>query len=692
MKLVITEKPSVAMDIARSLGKVERKEGYVVAGDYVVTWAYGHLLEIDDSIAPSKWDLKDLPIFPKEFKYKVIDGKKSHFSLVKKLLEKSEVVVNCGDAGREGELIVREILETAGYKGKVLRLWTSEALTPDVVRREFSSLKPSSQYDDLYFSALARQHSDWIVGINLTRLVTLKANNREVWSVGRVQTPTLAMIVERDKEIEEFKPQEYYVVIAKFRKKGGGEEYLGYLIRGRESEKEEKEDKEKRDDDEKVATRLTKDEAEAVVSKLSTIKEGKVKEVMKETRRERPPLLHSLTSLQREANSLYGLSAKKTLDIAQRLYEEYKVISYPRTDARYMGDSNKGLVVSILKKLGKDDLVPRVYKVGKRVFDSSKLTDHHAIIPLDKFDGGNDLEKKVYFLVYRKFVGAFMEDYVYEAMRVITSLDGETFVSHGKRNVSLGWMSLYESKDNPLPDLKEGETVDKVSVDASKRTTKPPSHFTDSSILKEMERLSLGTPATRASIIETLLSRKYLMRRGKLLVSTDKGRELIQKLKDSRVVSPEMTGEWEKLLEGIYLEHKGRHGYEEFVNKIREFVAQEIKGLMPKLEDIGKGEEHEDEREEVEKENIMKCKCGGEVKEFFKGWRCTSCKSVVWKTILGKRITKRQASLLFQGKEVNMKGFTSKNGRKFSATIFLEEGRVKFKFDNKISKDGEKPT
>ncbi len=348
-----------------------------------------------------------------------------------------------------------------------------------------------------------------------------------------------------------------------------------------------------------------------------------------------------------------------------------------------MGDSNKGLVVSILKKLGKDDLVPRVYKVGKRVFDSSKLTDHHAIIPLDKFDGGNDMEKKVYLLVYRKFVGAFMEDYVYEVVKVITALNGEMFVSHGKRNISLGWMSLYESKENPLPDLKEGDAVEKLSVEASKRTTKPPSHFTDSSILKEMERLSLGTPATRASIIETLLSRRYLTRREKLLVSTEKGRELIQKLKDSRVVSPEMTGEWEKLLEGIYLNHRGRQGYEEFVSKIREFIAQEIQGLMPKLEDIGKGGEEEEDDEVKGKENdVMKCKCGGEVREFFKGWRCSSCNSVVWKTILGKRITRRQASLLFQGKEVKMKGFVSKSGKKFSATVFVEDGRVKFKFDN----------
>ncbi|MCY0850468.1 type IA DNA topoisomerase [Sulfuracidifex metallicus] len=685
MKLVITEKPSVAMDIAKSLGKVERKDGYVVAGDYVVTWAYGHLLEIDDSIAPRKWSLEDLPIFPERFKYKVIDGKKSHFSLIKKLLERTDVVVNCGDAGREGELIVREILENVGYKGKTLRLWTSEALTPDVVRREFSSLKPSSQFDDLYFSALARQHSDWIVGINLTRLVTLKAKNKEVWSVGRVQTPTLAMIVKRDREIDEFKPQDYYVVIAKFAK--GREEYVGYLLRQSKLKGEES-----NDDQGAEFTRLNKEEAEEIVKRLSTVKYGKVKEVIKETKREKPPLLHSLTSLQREANSLYGLSAKKTLDIAQRLYEEYKVISYPRTDARYMGESNRGLVISVLKKLGKEELIPRVYKVGKRVFDSSKLTDHHAIIPLDKFENGNDLEKKVYYLVYRKFVGTFMDDYVYETTRVITCLGGESFVSHGKRNISLGWMSLYEAKENPLPELREGDEVKNADVSSEKRSTKPPAHYTDSSILKEMERLSLGTPATRASILETLLSRGYLTRKGKLLVSTEKGRELIEKLKDSKVTSPEMTGEWEKLLEGIYLQHTGEKGYQEFVSKIKEFVRSELKTLMPKLEDLGdKSEKSEGiDKKEIKVKGIkapLKCKCGGDVREFYKCWKCSSCKSVVWKTILGKRITERQASLLFQGREVEAKGFISKNGKKFSAKIYLDQGRVKFKFDTKERND-----
>ncbi|AWR98716.1 type IA DNA topoisomerase [Metallosphaera hakonensis] len=680
MKLIITEKPSVAQDIARALGKPVRRQGYLEVGDYLVTWTYGHLLEIGE-LAPRKWDLKDLPFFPEKFSYSVIKGKETQFKVIRKLLEGAEVVVNCGDAGREGELIVREILEFTGFRGKLLRLWTSEALTRDVVRREFSRLRPGSEFDHLYFSALARQNGDWIVGINLTRLVTLKANTGDVWSVGRVQTPTLAMIVKRDMEIESFKPETYYVILALF--EGGLKAIM--LRNGEEA-------------------RLSKEEAERVIAELSPERLGKVEKVDVERKEERPPLLHSLTSLQREANVLYGLSAKRTLDLAQSLYEEWKLISYPRTDARYMGEGNKDLARDVLRKLGRVDLIPRVDVVGKRVFDSSKLTDHHAIIPLDKApENLPQLHRKVYDLVYRKFVGAFMEDYVYEIQRVFIRLGREIFLAEGKRNVRLGWMELYPHEDTPLH-IPRG-TVRKEEVHSEERQTKPPARFTESSLLREMEKLGLGTPATRASIIETLLERQYMERKGKSLISTEKGRELIRKLGDSKVASPNMTAEWERELEEIYVKRKGEEGYLDFMERIKAFTREEVlklmgrefkaeRSAMPEMlklarvisRDLGvklTGTEMEEVKEFLDKylpQTKMTCKCGGEVAGFSKGWKCKSCGTVVWREIAGKRITFKQAKALFSGKEVKMKGFKSKAGKRFSATLYVEDGKVKFKF------------
>ncbi|ABP95013.1 DNA topoisomerase, type IA, central domain protein [Metallosphaera sedula] len=681
MKLVITEKPSVALDIARALGKPTRRQGYLEVGEYLVTWTYGHLLEIGE-IAPKRWNLKDLPIFPEKFEYDLIKGKESQFKVVRKLLEGADAVINCGDAGREGELIVRELLEFTGYRGKVLRLWTSEALTRDVVLRELRRLRPSSEFDSLYYSALARQNGDWIVGINLTRLVTLKAGGGEVWSVGRVQTPTLAMIVKRDREIEAFKPEIYYVVLAGFEG-----EMKGVMLRNGEE------------------ARLAREEAEQVVNALKSVRSGRVEKVDVERREERPPLLHSLTSLQREANTLYGLSAKRTLDVAQSLYEEWKLISYPRTDARYLGEGNRDLVKDVLRKLGRGELVPRVDRVGKRVFDSSKLTDHHAIIPLDRPpENLPAIHRKVYDLVYRKFVGAFMDDYVYELQRVFIRLDGELFLVEGKRNLQLGWMELYPHEDNPLK-IPSGE-VRKEWVKAEERQTKPPARFTEASLLREMERLGLGTPATRAGIIETLLERGYVERRGKSLYSTDKGRELVDKLGDSKVVSPDMTAEWERQLEEIYVKRLGEKGYQEFMEGIRRFTREEVERLMKrefkverratpemlrlaravsrdlgvKLEGTGMEEVKRFLDENLPKMRIT-CKCGGEVVGFSRGWKCRKCGTVVWREIAGKKITFRQAKSLFQGKELKMKGFRSRTGKRFSATVYLEDGKVKFKFE-----------
>jgi len=584
MKLILCEKPSVAQDIAKALGKSQKREGYIQARDCIITWAFGHLFEIDDEIAPKKWSLDTLPIFPEKFQYRLNKGAGKQFKVIKDLLKRADEVVVVMDAGREGELIARLILHQAGWKrwDKTYRLWTSEALTPEVVRRELKNLNPAKDFDSLYYCALARQHADWIVGINLTRLVSLKSSDRGLWSVGRVQTPTLRLVVERDLEIENFKPEPYWVVKALFEKEGVS--YEGILFRDRSAisldGSEGDEEEERRDEDK--GFRLSEKEAREAISELEGAKEGRVERVERKRKREKPPLLHSLTTLQREANKLYGFSAKKTLDIVQKLYEEYKCLSYPRTDAQYLAESSKGLVREVLKKLGKEDLIPAVEKAGKRVFNDGKLTDHHALIPLDVLpQEAKEDERKVYELVLRRFVGAFMSDYEYETTLVITSVKGYRFLSRGKTDLNPGWKALYreEAKESKLPHLEEGDGVKKLKVFFERKETKPPARFTEGALLKKMEGLGLGTPATRSSIIETLKDRGYVRTERKALISTAKGRELIKKLEGSPVSSPEMTGEWEKELERIYTERRGKGGYERFLEAIKEFVKGQVEEL-----------------------------------------------------------------------------------------------------------------
>ena len=698
MKLILTEKPSVAVDIAKSLGRFDRKDGYLEAGDYTVTWAFGHLFEIDDSIASERWELSTLPVFPEEFRYKCTNGEQ--FGKIRELLMSADEVIISTDAGREGELIARLILIHAGWDrwDRTYRLWTSEALTPEVVKREIRRVKPAEEYDSLYWSALARQHADFVVGINFTRLVSLKSADKSVWSVGRVQTPTLKLIVDRDLEIENFKPQPYVIVRATFKK--GKSKYEGRLL-VRESDE---------------GFRLSPEQARRIIEELEGEREGVVASVKKIKHTDPPPLLHSLTSLQREANKAHGFSAKRTLEIAQRLYEKRKIISYPRTEARYLATSSKELVKRILIKLGREDLVPAVFKVGKRVFDDSRLTDHHAIIPLAPApeDLGSD-EKKIYHLIHRRFIGAFMEPYIYESTVVITELGNYRFLSKGKVDLQLGWKSLYreEEKVKPLPPLQEGDVVEKIKLIGEDKMTEPPSRYTDNTLLKEMERLMLGTPATRSEIISTLIERAYVRREGRSLISTAKGRELIKNLSSSSVSSPEMTSEWEKKLDLIYREKLGERGYRNFMEEIKEFVEKSVRKLlsinlthrsatakMLKLASslaketgllLPEGDEFEEikdfidralkEKERQLAEGIDKCKCGGKIIPFRKGWKCETCGAVVWEKLLGKKISRNLAVKLLKGERVLVKGLKSKNGRRYSAYMHIEEGKIRLDGD-----------
>jgi len=570
MRLVLTEKPSVAKDIAKGLGKAVFEKDHIKCGEYVIVWAYGHLLEIDDGVAGKTWSLQELPIFPEKFRYKATN---KHFWTLKEFIQKAKEVIVATDAGREGELIARLILLQSGWKGwdRTYRLWTSSALTPEVVRKELKNLKPIKDFDSLYWSALARQHADWLVGINLTRAVSLKAGSG-VWSVGRVQTPTLALVVQRTLERENFKPEPYFLVKAIFSKEGKSYEGL-LLFRPDEAVEDLQEDK----------GRLSEAKAKEIVKELEGLSFGKVEKVLKKIKKEPPPKLYSLTSLQRRANELFGWSASKTLAVAQKLYEELKCISYPRTDAEYLSEANKELVREVMKKLRMYELLPKVEVVGKRVFDDSKLTDHHAIIPLDRLpEGARSDEEKLYSLIVKRFKAVFMDDYVYETVKVFTSLGRYVFVSLGKRTLSLGWRKEegLEDKEQDLSFLKEGENVQKEKLYVQKKFTQPPPAYTEGSLLKEMERLGLGTPATRASIIDTLKDRGYVVMHKKALVATRKGKSLVAFLQGSKLVSAEMTSEWERKLEGIYRQRQGREGYTSFVEGIKDFVKEQLESVL----------------------------------------------------------------------------------------------------------------
>ncbi|MBO8143540.1 MAG: type IA DNA topoisomerase [Thermodesulfobacterium sp.] len=591
--LLLTEKPSQGMDFVRALpDRFQKKDGYCEGSKYIVTWAYGHLFEIDtEEIAGKKWRFDALPVFPKVFKYKVIRGVGKQFKVIKSLLRRKDVskVYICGDPGREGELIARLILQQAGWKdwSRVYRFWTSEALTKDVILREIERVKPASQFDSLYYSALARQHADWLVGINGTRALTLKVNDRTVWSLGRVQTPLLYLIVQREKEIENFKPTPYGIVYAVFEK--DGKKFKAYLQLKKEEIKRLKSESRVDDEDEEEnkkdeGARLKVETAFKIAKELSREKFGYVIDIKKSKKSEKPPLLHSLTSLQREANRLYGYSAEKVLQVAQDLYEA-KLISYPRTDARHLAESSKELVKKVLRKLGREDLIPAVDKVGKRVFDDRKLTDHFALIPMDKFEKKPSFKaehEKVYGLIWRKFVGAFMPDYVYEVTEVILRLGNYRFLARGKREIQPGWMELYREqrrKESFLPKLAEKEKVKVNEVKAEKRKTSPPSRYTEGMLLKKMEKLGLGTPATRASIIETLKKRKYVISSKKSFKPTEKGRKLVEKCNGLPILNVEMTSEWEKALEKIYRENRGAAGYDAFIGRIKAFTKELVEEI-----------------------------------------------------------------------------------------------------------------
>jgi DNA topoisomerase-3 len=586
--LVIAEKPSVGRDIARVLKCSQKGDGFLCNDSYIVSWTIGHLVTLQEpseyDIRYKKWSMETLPIVPEQMKLKVLPKTKKQFDILKRLMNDKEVssLICATDSGREGELIFRYVYLMAACKKPFQRLWIS-SMTDEAIQVGLSRLKSGSEYDSLYESARCRSEADWLVGINGSRAFTIKYNN--LLSIGRVQTPTLAILVSRQKEIDDFIPQEYWEVLCSF----GSYEGVWYQ--------------------EAVSqTKLfKKEEAIAIANKVKK-KPGLVLSVTKEQKRQLFPQLYDLTELQRDANRRYGFSAQKTLKIVQQLYENRKLITYPRTDSRYLTKdlvaTLPGLVQNLHQEPYSEFVKPLLslakLPISKRLVDDSKVSDHHAIIPTKtrkKAPLPPD-EEKIYDLIVRRFLAAFYPPYEYEETQIHTEVEKETFYTKGVVQKSLGWKALYKAEsldqnkeegNQPLPELTDGQPVTAEKARVVSKKTQPPKPYTEATLLSAMEHAGrfvedeelkeqlksggLGTPATRAAIIERLLQVNYVSRKGKALIPTEKGKSLIEVVPEE-LKSPETTGKWERALTSIA---EGKMKPERFMGSIVRYVDYIVK-------------------------------------------------------------------------------------------------------------------
>lgn len=597
MIVCIAEKPSVAKDIARIIGAHSSKNGYMEGNGYQVTWTFGHLCclkEPNDYCDNWKhWSLAALPMLPPRFGIKLIDdeGIKRQFAIIEQLMQHADSIINCGDAGQEGELIQRWVMQKAQAKCPVKRLWIS-SMTDEAIREGFNKLKEQSAYEPLYLAGLSRAIGDWILGMNATRLYTLKyGKNRQVLSIGRVQTPTLALIVNRQKEIDNFKPETYWVLATIYR------DTTFTATKGRFDKKEEGE------------------------AAFKTI-EGEpftVTDVQKKKGTEAPPKLYDLTSLQVDCNKKFGYSAEMTLNLIQSLYEK-KYTTYPRVDTQYLSDDiypkcpqtmnglyqtkiqSKTVYAELIKPLG-----GKALKKSKKVFDSSKVTDHHAIIPTGVPPMGlSNMEENVFDLIARRFIAVFYDDCKFATTTVLGKVKEIEFKVSGKEILEPGWRDVYAKNQNEdddadekttdeertLPTFVKGESGEHIPTLTEKQTT-PPKHYTEATLLRAMETAGkfvndedlraalkengIGRPSSRASIIETLFKRKYIQRNRKRIVATSLGIQLIDIIKEKLLTSCELTGIWEKKLRDI--EHQ-KYDAAQFVNELKIQINQIVNDVL----------------------------------------------------------------------------------------------------------------
>ena len=722
--LVIAEKPSVGRDLAAALPgdfKQSKDKAYLEGDDYVITWAVGHLVGLapPDDYDPKlkKWRFADLPILPEKFKLVPNDERsRKQLEAVHKLIKRSEVdlVVNACDAGREGELIFAYLFETAGVRKPVKRLWLN-SMTRKAIEEAFGRLRDGEEMETLEAAARSRSEADWVVGMNATRAASIRLRSAfdGAVSLGRVQTPTLALVARREEEIRAFKPEPYWLVEAAF-EATENRAYRGRYMGGK---------------------RIAEAEALKIVEAVQGGR-GHITKVDKKEEREKAQLLYDLTSLQRHANTLFGFSARRTLAAAQKLYEEHKAITYPRTNSRFLPSDQIAEIKPTAELVGHNgayrkaaDFVLALDSLPLgRVVNDKKVEDHHALIPtkaehnLSKM--GPD-ELKVYDLVAKRFLAVFHPDAVYERTRIETVVAEHVFRTSGRRLLEAGWKAVYGAEvqqqdageddtggDQLLPKLEQGEQVDVATVESIRKETQPPRRFTEASLLGAMETAGkdvedaelreamkesgIGTPATRASIIERLVDVGYIEREGRALHATEKGVQVIRLLGSHPLTSPELTGDWERRLTLI---EQGQDSRPAFMKDIALFATDTV-GELDKLKEV-----------KIERANLGPCPvCGKDVIENRKGYSCWTredpgCGFVIWKRKAGKilppQVVRELMAKLKESiergddpavgrTEKPVPGFKGRSGRTFRAKLKIERddaGKWRVEFDEAWAKE-----
>ncbi|MFO1315364.1 MAG: DNA topoisomerase III [Burkholderiales bacterium] len=703
--LIIAEKPSVAADIARALGGFTRHDDYFEREDYVLSSAVGHLLEIgmpeEEEVKRGKWTFAHLPAVPSKFALKPIEKNENRLKTLLKLIKRKDVtaLVNACDAGREGELIFRYIVQYAKTGKPIRRLWL-QSMTPAAIRDGFSALRSDETMLPLADAAVCRSEADWLVGINGTRAMTAfnsRAGGFQLTTVGRVQTPTLAILVEREEKIRAFVPRDYWEIVGTFRAAGG--EYTGRWF-------DEKFRRHEDDPDLRAERVWEAARAQAIAGKCAG-KPGIVSEESKPSTQS-PPLLYDLTSLQREANGRFGFSARTTLSLAQALYEKHKVLTYPRTDSRALPEDYLGTVKSTLEELAETNafggfareiIRQKWVRPNKRIFDNAKISDHFAIIPtLVRPKHLNDAEAKLYDMVVRRFLAVFFPAAEHLVTTRITRVEGEPFKTEGKVLVSPGWLAVYgkeaQGDESTLPPVKPDEQVATEKVDVVPLVTRPPPRLSEATLLSAMEgagklieddelreamrEKGLGTPATRAAIIEGLIAERYIYREGKELTPTAKAFSLMTLLHGlgiPELFSPELTAEWEfKLAQMEHGQLKRGAFMREIVDMTGHIVAQ------------AKNYESDTIPGDFATLATPCPKCGGEVHEKYRKFQCVNpkCDFAFWKILGGRQLEPREAEVLISTREVGpLEGFRSKLGRPFTAKLRMNDANeVEFDFGN----------
>jgi DNA topoisomerase III len=736
--LVIAEKPSVGRDFVGVLpGAFTKGEGYLEGPEHVVTWAVGHLVQLADPDEYDdrfkKWRMADLPIVPEHFKLVVRDERsKKQMNVVKRLIGRDDVesVINACDAGREGELIFAYLYEKSGSHKPVQRLWLN-SMTKRAIQEAFSELRPGEELATLEDAARSRSEADWIVGMNSTRAATIRLRSSfdGAVSLGRVQTPTLAILARREEEIRAFKPEPYWVVDAQFDtvqdspRQYEGRFYAGAAGRlsgGRSASPEGEQAS-------RGARLKSADEARAVVAACEG-QRGTITKLEKSERKERPPLLYDLTSLQSDANFRFGFTARRTLAAAQRLYEEHKALTYPRTNSRYLTQDMIAEIKPIAKLVGERSEYAQasryVVELDKlplsRVIDDAKVTDHHAIIPTradsHPVEKMNDDDKRIYDLVTRRFLAVFHPEAVFENTRVETTVAERVFRTRGKVMLVPGWRGVYgeipesersdddEGREQQLPKLTLEEAVSVLEIASEQKETKPPRRYTEGSLLRAMETAGklvdeeelreamkdsgIGTPATRAAIIERLLQVGYIERDARALVVTEKGLNVIRLLGEHPLTSPGLTGDWEHRLAKI---ETGSDSRRAFMGDIVKFTEETVSELDAKLKDV-----------RIPRANLGPCPvCGRDIVENRKGYSCWSredpgCGFVIWKSKTGKQLPIAVARELIKTGRTQraVTGFKGRSGKSFRARLALmqnDEGKWRVEFDEPWAREGAKP-